>query len=239
MDAPIVRNILKASKRDKAKPVTKKLPLSSTIVKKIIEKHASRNADLKNLRIACICVIGFSGFLRYNELANITTSHVQFRDDHVRIFIPTSKTDVYREGNYVYIKKIDTEYCPTKMLRRYMDTSNAVAEPHLPIFRPLRFFRSEEKLYGTKLPYTRCREIFKQTLRDLGYDEKQYGLHSLRAGGATEAVNHGKVSERILKLHGRWKTDLAKDMYIHESIENRLGITEHILDSKPCNHSTK
>ena len=52
MDAPIVRNILEASKRDKAKPVTKKLPLSSTIVKKIIEKHASRNADLKNLRIA-------------------------------------------------------------------------------------------------------------------------------------------------------------------------------------------
>lgn len=108
-----------------------------------------------------------------------------------------------------------------------MDTSNAVAEPYLPIFRPLRFFRSEEKykLYGTKLSFTRCREIFKQTLRDLGYDEKQYGLHSLRA---TEAVNHGKVSERLLKLHGRWKTDLAKDMYIHESIENRLGITEHI-----------
>ena len=230
MDAPIVRNILEASKRDKAKPVTKKLPLSSTIVKKIIEKHANRNADSKNLRIACICVIGFSGFLRYNELANITTNHVQFKEDHVRIFIPTSKTDVYREGNYVYIKKIDTEYCPTKILRRYMDTSNAVAEPHLPILRPLRFFRSDEKykLYGTKLSYTRCREIFKQTLRDLGYDEKQYGLHSLRAGGATEAVNHGKVSERLLKLHGRWKTDLAKDMYIHESIENRLGITEHI-----------
>ena len=64
MDAPIVRNILEASKRDKAKPVTKKLPLSSTIVKKIIEKHASRSADLKNLQIACICLIGFSGFLR-------------------------------------------------------------------------------------------------------------------------------------------------------------------------------
>ena len=95
MDALIVRNILEAGKRDKAKPVTKKLPLSSTIVEKIIEKHASRNADLKNLRISCICVMGFSGFLCYNELANITTNHVQFREDHIRIFIPTSKTDVY------------------------------------------------------------------------------------------------------------------------------------------------
>ena len=36
MDAPLVRSILQASKRDKANPVTKKTPLSSTIVKKII-----------------------------------------------------------------------------------------------------------------------------------------------------------------------------------------------------------
>ena len=230
MDAPLVRNILEASKRDKANPVTKKTPLSSTIVKKIIEKHAGPNADLKNLRIACICVIGFTGFLRYNELSNITTSHVQFGDDHVRIFIPASKTDVYREGNYVYIKKIGNEYCPMKILQRYLTISNAVAEPNLPIFRPLRFFRSEEKyrLYGTKLSYTRCRELFKHTLKDLGYDEKQYGLHSLRAGGATEAVNSGRTSERLLKMHGRWKTDLAKDMYIHESIENRLSVSEHL-----------
>ena len=42
--------------------------------------------------------------------------------------------------------------------------------------RPLRFFRSEDKFkfYGTKLSYTRCREILKQTLKELGYDEKKY-----------------------------------------------------------------
>ena len=114
-------------------------------------------------------------------------------------------------------------------MKRYLETSNASAEPNLPIFRPLRFFRSEDKfkLYGKKLSYTRCREIFKQTLKELGYDEKKYGLHSLRAGGATEAVIQGKISERLLKVHGRWKTDVAKEC-VHENIKNRLAVTGHL-----------
>ncbi len=106
LDAPIVRNVLEAAKRNKANPITKKTPLTSTILKQIIEKHASFGADLKDLRIACICSVGFTGFLRYNELANITTNHVEFQQDYVRIFIPSSKTDIYWEGNYVYIKKL-------------------------------------------------------------------------------------------------------------------------------------
>ena len=230
MDAPIVRNIVEASKQDTAKPITKKTPLTAAIVKKIVEKHASPQSDLLNLRIACICSVGFAGFLQYSELANITASHIQFEQDHVRIFIPSSKTDIYREGNCVYIKKIHSEHCPTKILQRYVTTSNAYAKPNLPIFRPLRFFRKEGKYqpYWTKLSYTRCREIFKHTLKELSYDEKKYGLHSLRAGGATEAVSHGQISERLLKIHGRGKTDAAKDMYIHESIEKRLSITEHL-----------
>ena len=36
------------------------------------------------------------------------------------------------------------------------------------------------------------------------------GLHSLWSGGATAAViNNPNLSERLLKLHGRWKSDTA------------------------------
>jgi hypothetical protein len=57
-------------------------------------------------------------------------------------------------------------------------------------------------------------------LQELGYNEKKYGLHSLRSGEAAAAANNGNVTERQLKLHGRWKTDIAKDMYVHESFKN-------------------
>ena len=55
---------------------------------------------------------------------------------------------------------------------------------------------------GTKLSYTGCREVFKHTKKELAYDEKKYGFHSLRAGRATEAVSHSKISESLLR-HGR------------------------------------
>ena len=44
-----------------------------------------------------------------------------------------------------------------------------------------------------------------QNLQDLRYDDRQYGLHSVRAGGATEVTNGGSMSKRLLKIHGRWR----------------------------------
>ena len=65
-------------------------------------------------------------------------------------------------------------------------------------------------------------------MKDLG---KEYGLHSLRSGGATAVISNNAskaVSERLLKLHGRWKTDEAKDMYVLETECNRLTVTKYL-----------
>ena len=102
---------------------------------------------------------------------------------------------------------------------------------HLPLFRPLTKKKSGYSLRNGKLSYTRCRELFKTTLKDLGYDPKEYGLHSLRSGGATAVISNNAskaVSERLLKLHGRWKTDEAKDMYVLETECNRLSVTKYL-----------
>ena len=101
----------------------------------------------------------------------------------------------------------------------------------LPLFRPLRLFKSSNiyKLYGSKLSYTRCGEIFKNCLKELGLDYKFYGLHSLSSGGATSVVsNRTNLSERLLKLHGRWKSDCAKDMYVLDDVSKRLEITANL-----------
>ena len=94
-------------------------------------------------------------------------------------------------------------------------------------FRQLSF-RKKNRTYSltiSPLSYTSSREMFKNALKTLGLKPKEYGLHSLRSGGATEVVKNTTVSERLLKLHVRWKTDYAKDMYIKESLNNRLQIT--------------
>ena len=36
------------------------------------------------------------------------------------------------------------------------------------------------------------------------------------------------ISDRSLKLHGRWKTDVAKDMYVDGEVHKRLEITKYL-----------
>ena len=70
--------------------------------------------------------------------------------------------------------------------------------------------------------------MFKEALGVLGCDSKVYGLYSLRSGAITSVVNNDAskiVSERSLKLHGRWQTDVAKDMYVKEADSSRLSVS--------------
>ena len=230
LDSSVCHNLLDAARRCKP-PVKKKTPISPDIVKEIIQSFGGPSANLKDLRLVCICCLGFMGFFRYDELIHILPIHLSFESDFLKIFVPRAKNDVYREGNYVYIKRLGNEFCAVALLERYMHMAGIELNSDLPLFRSLRFMKSTNtyKLYGHHLSYTRCREIFKNCLRDLGYDPSLYGLHSLRSGGATAAVKHNhNLSERILKLHGRWKSDQAKDMYILEDVSKRLNISQNL-----------
>ena len=148
------------------------------------------------------------------------------------IFVPRSKTDVYREGNIVYVNSVDSKYCPANLVKKYMTAAGISSESNLPLFRPLIYYKKSNSysFRSSKLSYSRCREVFKSCLKELGLDPKCYGLHSLRSGGITSVVHHSgnSISDRLLKLHGRWKTDAAKDMYVHEDVHKRLEITKYL-----------
>ena len=75
-----------------------------------------------------------------------------------------------------------------------------------------------------KLSYTRVRELLLEKLVLLGLDPSDFGLHSLRSGGATAAANAG-VSDRLFKKHGRWKSEKAKDGYVKENLQSLLSVS--------------
>ena len=105
MDNACCKNLIECAKRTRGHPVFKKKPVDPTIIKSINDRHGTEEASLKDLRIAAISFLGFADFLRFNELSNIQPKHLTFCDGFVKIFVP-SKTDVYREGNYVYIASL-------------------------------------------------------------------------------------------------------------------------------------
>ncbi|CAH3190544.1 unnamed protein product, partial [Porites lobata] len=95
------------------------------------------------------------------------------------------------------------------------------------MFRPLVFLRSTGayKLRGSvPLSYTRAREIVLSAFDSIGLPKQDYGLHSLRAGGASAAAN-ARAPDRLFKRHGRWKSDKAKDGYIKDSVHSLLSVS--------------
>lgn len=227
---PFLKLILEGGERTLSKPVVKKQPITADILKKVVSIYG-RDDDLPRLRICCLMLIGYAGFLRFSELSNIKASNLVLRSSHVEIVVEKSKTDVYRQGNTVVIARTNNSTCPVSMLERYMNAAGIEFGSDEFIFRAISYRKRSNSHVLCKLnkplSYSRARELLLQTLSKLGLDTKCFGLHSLRSGGVSVAA-HNRIPERLLKVHGRWKSDIAKDGYIKENISNRLLVTQNL-----------
>ena len=209
--------------------VNKKQPISADILNLIVCKYGSENSSLYDIRTCCMCLLSYAGFLRFSELVNLKKSDVQFNEKHMSLYISKSKTDKFREGSTVLIARTNLPTCPVQMLERYLRLIN-LTEPSEFLFRSLTYCKKSNsyKLRGVKsISYTRAREIMLDTLESVGVDKTKFGLHSLRAGGATAAANAG-INDRLFKKHGRWATDSAKDRYVHEDISHKLTVSQNL-----------
>ncbi|KAK3086407.1 hypothetical protein FSP39_017996 [Pinctada imbricata] len=170
-------------------------------------------------------------FLRFSELSKLKVKNISFHELHMSVHIEGSKTDVYRRGNNVLIARTSKDTCPVYWLKLYLDLAGISKSPEDFIFRSIRYFKSSDsyKLCSCNRPisYTRARELLRDALASVGLDTKCFGLHSLRSGGATSAAENN-VSDRLLKLHGRWKSDLSRDNYIKDSTSNQLSVTKKL-----------
>ena len=102
-------------------------------------------------------------------------------------------------------------------MRRGRMTANSEAK----LFCPIVSGKSEKLRDSGGLSYSRFWELLKQKLEELGFHTVDFGMHSLRAGGATSAAAAG-ILDRVFKKHGRWKSETAKDGYIEDSQSERL-----------------
>ena len=95
-------------------------------------------------------------------------------------------------------------------------------------FRPIiRTKQGAQLRKSGKLSYTRARELVNSTLSGIGLDSTLYGVHSLRAGGATAAACAG-IPDRAFKRHGWWRSERAKDGYIKDTMDCCLAVTKGI-----------
>ena len=155
-------------------------------------------------------------------------SDVEFFTTHMRIFIEKSKTDVYRDGNWLVISRCDSKLCPVLNLERYISYAK-ISDLDTFLFQNVTKCDHGYKFrQGNKpMSYSRMRELFIEAFKPFVSDIRSYGLHSLRSGGASAAANHG-IPDRLFKRHGRWRSENAKDGYIKDSLDDRLLVSKHL-----------
>ena len=219
------RTALEAAKRRLGRETVKKEPVTPEMLCAMIETSAD---NLKGLRVCTMCVLAYVGFLRFDELSAITRSDIHFYQAYFELFIGSAKNDVYRSGNRIVIARTGSSTCPYNLLQKYLLMADIRDNSTEYIFRALTFFKAENKYKlrsdNKKLSYTTTREVVQQRLQELGLDKQKFGLHSLRAGGATRAARAG-VPDRLFKRHGRWRSEKAKDAYVDDDLDTKLKVS--------------
>ena len=221
---PLVKQMVEASKRIIGTAVTnRKRPLEVDHVKRLISKFSS--GDLSNLQMTCLITLGFSGFLRWDDLSRLRRQDFVFQDDHMRIFLHKRKNDQYREGSWILIARMHSRTCPVELMQKFFLRGGH--KPSDIVFRKISHTAAGIKLRQAPMTYSRAREMFSKQLKGIGLDPSQFGLHSLRSGGTTQAAAWG-IPDRLIQRHGGWQSEVSKNMYIKETKNALLRVSQSL-----------
>ena len=113
-----ITNMSKPAKRVTVHKIKKKNALSLDNLNKTFVKLNQNETNLVDQRLLAIILIAFCGFMRFSEVSRLCRSDFIFRSTYVEVVIEKSKTDIYREGVWVYISA-SSKTCPLKQLKYY------------------------------------------------------------------------------------------------------------------------
>ena len=211
----VIKQVLKGIKRSIGFRPKPKHPISLQNIKDIWSRLDF--SKLSNIRNFTSYIVAFFGWLRRSELITLKWEDIDLSDNRfIRIKVAYSKTDQFGQGVWVHIARRDDQFCVGKWLTRWLAASNNGSSW---IFQKMSGSRITKDKWSTNGLVS----AIKKDILLIGLNPKHYAGHSFRRGGATAAAAAG-VPERLIQLHGRWKSDCYK-MYIEEPVKNLLVIT--------------
>ena len=86
MTHPLVVQVLAGIKRILACATTKKEPITPDIISTLVPRFGQQDASLADIHTLSVCLLGFAGFSRFDELAKIYKSDIVMYKEHMEIF---------------------------------------------------------------------------------------------------------------------------------------------------------
>ena len=74
----LVKQVKEGVIRILSKPAVAKEPLTPEIIQKIVQAYGT-GTNLLDLRFVTMCLLGYAGFMRFDELVNIRRSDILFK----------------------------------------------------------------------------------------------------------------------------------------------------------------
>ena len=223
-DYPLVRQLTEAAKRILARPPSRKKPLTTDQVRALVSRL--EKGSVADLQLAALLSLGFFGFLRWDDLHQLSVDSLRFGDSHVAIFLKRRKNDQFREGSWVFVARGNTPPCPVAVLEKFLSVGGHIAGSKL--FRRVQNTKQGVRLRDQPMSYTRAKELLKRELKREGLDASQFGIHSLRSGGASAAAALG-IPDRLFQRHGGWRSEKARNNYVEESLDSLLLVSKTLL----------
>lgn len=163
--------------------------------------RTDENPSRERIMGAAILVVGMRGLLRAGEIMNLKFRHIQSRSDrYVQIDLVKRKNRV-RGAAKIFIEASGNVTCPVRRLNEWLRVREREASCNLD---DLVFSTHMKK--GTQLSYAIIKNLVVKAAADAGYVDLNLSGHSLRIGGATEALIGG-MTELQIRVMGDWKSD--------------------------------
>lgn len=207
----------------RAKPAKKKKEVTWAQLREI-----TRLADAAGIkegeRDTVMILLAYHAFLRGSEVARMKVGDITFGEEEIegsrvcflRVHVNRmAKNDKERRGHERLIAERagEPEWCVVRRMREYLRLERNREEPLFPTAK------------GGQMRPDTPRGRLKTWLEWIGVEDVgEYGFHSLRAAGATDAARAG-AEEREIKAHGNWKSDAVK-LYIRQNTTDRLRISK-------------
>lgn len=177
---------------------------------------ACDTTTLLGLRDRAMILVLFATGMRRSELAAMRWEDVEMQPLEVRFLIRKSKTDQAGRGRLVRMpSERGSLYCPMKALEAW---SSAWKERSGVIFRSL-----SKRSYGGPLTSAYFCDVVKNAAKAAGFDESEFGGHSMRRGHVTQAARAGKTIEQIMAKTGHRDANTVV-RYIEENKELDAGM---------------
>lgn len=225
---PSIRLLLDGIKKEAPKGKDKRLPLTLSLVKKLVTKlRQGCFSPYVDSLLEAVFLCAFYGFLRVGEFTtrnnifdasyDLTVSDITLDEHYFSIFLKHSKSDKESKGIPVIIARTNTDFCPFHSMSRYLG------------FRP--HARPDEPLFITEERKAMSRSWFAARLRlacqSCGLSPELYTSHSFRIGAATTAASVTTI--HTLKTLGRWSS-AAYERYVRPGIKDILD-AQKVMDS--------